>query len=89
MSSWLRKYDRNPKLIVTSTQLEYESLFDEEYIFASNMVERAIDESKVAQALLYMAMNIIAAWRNTDNCRDTQLYRRSGGVQDTGSYRDG
>ena len=32
MSSWLRKYDRNPKLIVTSTQLEYESLFDEGYV---------------------------------------------------------
>ena len=31
MSSWLRKYDRNPKLIVTSTQLEYESLFDKGY----------------------------------------------------------
>ena len=45
------------------------ALFDEEYIFASNMVERAIDESKVAQALLYMAMNIIAAWRNTDICQ--------------------
>ncbi len=45
------------------------ALFDEEYIFASNMVERAIEDSKVAQALLYMAMNIIAAWRNIDICR--------------------
>ena len=38
MSSWLRKYDRNPKLIVTSTQLEYESLFDEGYNYGDNVI---------------------------------------------------
>lgn len=39
MSSWLRKYDRNPKLIVTSTQLEYESLFDEGYNYGDKVVQ--------------------------------------------------
>lgn len=39
MSSWLRKYDRNPKLIVTSTQLEYESLFDEGYNYGNNVIQ--------------------------------------------------
>lgn len=39
MSSWLRKYDRNPKLIVTSTQLEYESLFDEGYNYSDKVVQ--------------------------------------------------
>lgn len=39
MSSWLRKYDRNPKLIVTSTQLEYESLFDEGYNYGDNVIQ--------------------------------------------------
>ena len=38
MSSWLRKYDRNPKLIVTSTQLEYESLFDEGYNYGDKVI---------------------------------------------------
>lgn len=39
MSSWLRKYDRNPKLIVTSTQLEYESLFDEGYNYGDKVIQ--------------------------------------------------
>ena len=39
MSSWLRKYDRNPKLIVSSTQLEYESLFDEEYNYKDGEIQ--------------------------------------------------
>ncbi|MBQ2635345.1 MAG: CDP-glycerol glycerophosphotransferase family protein [Methanobrevibacter sp.] len=39
MSSWLRKYDRNPKLIVTSTQLEYESLFDEGYNYSDKVIQ--------------------------------------------------
>ena len=39
MSSWLRKYDRNPKLIVTSTQLEYESLFDEGYFYGEDVIQ--------------------------------------------------
>ena len=39
MSSWLRKYDRNPKLIVTSTQLEYESLFDEGYNYGEDVIQ--------------------------------------------------
>lgn len=39
MSSWLRKYDRNPKLIVTSTQMEYESLFDEGYNYGDKVIQ--------------------------------------------------
>ena len=39
MSSWLRKYDRNPKLIVSSTQLEYESLFDEGYYYGEDVIQ--------------------------------------------------
>ena len=39
MSSWLRKYDRNPKLIVTSAQLEYESLFDEGYYYDEDVIQ--------------------------------------------------
>lgn len=39
MSSWLRKYDRNPKLIVCSTQLEYESLFDEGYFYGEDVIQ--------------------------------------------------
>lgn len=39
MSSWLRKYDRNPNLIVTSTQLEYESLFDEGYFYDRDVIQ--------------------------------------------------
>lgn len=39
MSSWLRKYDRNPKLIVTSTQLEYESLFDKGYNYGDKVIQ--------------------------------------------------
>lgn len=39
MSTWLRKYDRNPKLIVTSTQLEYDSLFDEGYFYDEGVVQ--------------------------------------------------
>ena len=39
MSSWLRKYDRNPKLIVTSAQLEYESLFDEGYNYGDDVIQ--------------------------------------------------
>ena len=39
MSSWLRKYDRNPKLIVSSTQLEYESLFDEGYYYDKDVIQ--------------------------------------------------
>ena len=39
MSSWLRKYDRNPNLIVSSTHLEYESLFDEGYFYDKNTIQ--------------------------------------------------
>ena len=39
MSSWLRKYDRNPKLIVSSTQKEYESLFDEGYYYSNQVIQ--------------------------------------------------
>lgn len=39
MSSWLRKYDRNPKLIVTSTPLEYKSLFDEGYNYGDKVIQ--------------------------------------------------
>ncbi|MBQ2666049.1 CDP-glycerol glycerophosphotransferase family protein [Methanobrevibacter sp.] len=39
MSSWLRKYDRNPKLIVTSTELEYKSLFDEGYNYGDKVIQ--------------------------------------------------
>lgn len=39
MSTWLRKYDRNPKLIVTSTDLEYNSLFDEGYYYDRDVVQ--------------------------------------------------
>ena len=39
MSSWLRKYDRNPKLIVTSTELEYNSLFDEGYNYGKDVIQ--------------------------------------------------
>lgn len=39
MSSWLRKYDRNPNLIVSSTQLEYESLFDEGYFYDREVIQ--------------------------------------------------
>lgn len=39
MSSWLRKYDRNPNLIVTSTQLEYDSLFDEGYFYDRDVIQ--------------------------------------------------
>ena len=39
MSSWLRKYDRNPKLIVTSTELEYKSLFDEGYNYGTDVIQ--------------------------------------------------
>jgi CDP-glycerol glycerophosphotransferase (TagB/SpsB family) len=39
MSSWLRKYDRNPKLIVTSTQGEYESMFDEGYFYDEDVIQ--------------------------------------------------
>ena len=39
MASWLRKYDRNPKLIVISTQLEYESLFDEGYNYDEDVIQ--------------------------------------------------
>lgn len=39
ISTWLRKYDRNPKLIVTSTNLEYESLFDEGYFYDKETVQ--------------------------------------------------
>ena len=39
MSSWLRKYDRNPKLIVTSAQKEYESLFDEGYFYDNDAIQ--------------------------------------------------
>ena len=39
MSTWLRKYDRNPKLIVTSTQMEYDSLFDEGYFYDEDVVQ--------------------------------------------------
>lgn len=39
MSSWLRKYDRNPKLIVSSTELEYKSLFDEGYTYGDKVIQ--------------------------------------------------
>lgn len=39
MSSWLRKYDRNPKLIVSTTQLEYKSLFDEGYNYGDKIIQ--------------------------------------------------
>lgn len=39
MSSWLRKYDRNPKLIVTSAQLEYDSLFDDGYNYGDDVIQ--------------------------------------------------
>lgn len=39
MSSWLRKYDRNPKLIVSTTKLEYESLFDEGYNYGDKVIQ--------------------------------------------------
>ena len=66
MSSWLRKYDRNPKLIVSSTQKEYESLFDEGYFYSDKVIQLLglprydnLDNSGLKKQIV-----IMPTWRN-------------------------
>lgn len=82
MSSWLRKYDRNPKLIVTSAQLEYESLFDEGYNYDEDVVQLLglprydnLDNKGLKKQIV-----IMPTWRNflTDegDVLNSQLFQR-------------
>ena len=66
MSSWLRKYDRNPKLIVSTTELEYESLFDEGYNYGDKVIQLLglprydnLDNSGLKKQIV-----IMPTWRN-------------------------
>ena len=66
MSSWLRKYDRNPKLIVSSTKDEYESLFDEGYNYGDKVIQLLglprydnLDNSGLKKQIV-----IMPTWRN-------------------------
>lgn len=75
MSSWLRKYDRNPKLIVTSTQLEYESLFDEGYHYDEDVIQLLglprydnLSNENVKKQIV-----IMPTWRNYIESRDDLL----------------
>jgi len=82
MSSWLRKYDRNPKLIVTSAQKEYESLFDEGYNYGSDVIQLLglprydnLDSRNLKRQIV-----IMPTWRNyiTDNkeLTDSEYFKR-------------
>ena len=66
MSSWLRKYDRNPKLIVSSTIPEYKSLFDEGYNYGDKVIQLLglprydnLDNSGLKKQIV-----IMPTWRN-------------------------
>ena len=82
MSSWLRKYDRNPKLIVTSTQREYESLFDEGYFYDEDVIQLLglprydnLTNENVKKQIV-----IMPTWRNYiesgDDLLDSQYFKR-------------
>ena len=67
MSSWLRKYDRNPKLIVTSTDLEYESLFNTEGYFYNREVIQLLGLPRydnLDNKYLRRQIIIMPTWRN-------------------------
>lgn len=82
MSSWLRKYDRNPKLIVSSTQKEYESLFDEGYFYSDKVIQLLglprydnLDNSGLKKQIV-----IMPTWRNyitdADELVSSEYFRR-------------
>ena len=82
MSSWLRKYDRNPKLIVSSAQGEYESLFDEGYFYSDKVIQLLglprydnLDNSGLKKQIV-----IMPTWRNyiTNEAEltDSEYFRR-------------
>ncbi|WP_458457006.1 CDP-glycerol glycerophosphotransferase family protein [Methanobrevibacter sp.] len=67
MSSWLRKYDRNPKLIVTSTDLEYESLFNNEGYYYNRDVVQLLGLPRydnLDNKYLRRQIIIMPTWRN-------------------------
>ena len=82
MSSWLRKYDRNPKLIVSSTQKEYESLFDEGYFYSDKVIQLLglprydnLDNSGLKKQIV-----IMPTWRNyitnDEELTDSEYFKR-------------
>lgn len=82
MSSWLRKYDRNPKLIVTSTRKEYESMFDEGYFYSDKVIQLLglprydnLDNSGLKKQIV-----IMPTWRNyiknSDELLNSQYFER-------------
>ncbi len=76
MSTWLRKYDRNPKLIVTSNDLEYESLFDEGYFYDHEVIQilgLPRYDNLENDYLNKKQIIIMPSWRNYLNDRETFL----------------
>lgn len=82
MSTWLRKYDRNPKLIVTSSQMEYDSLFDERYFYDKEVIQILglprydnLEDIDFKKEIL-----IIPSWRNYLNDEESfinsEFYKR-------------
>lgn len=82
MSSWLAKFDRNPKLIVSSTQPEYESLFDEGYNYGDKVIQLLglprydnLDSRGLKKQIV-----IMPTWRNylksKDDLIDSEYFRR-------------
>jgi hypothetical protein len=82
MSSWLCKYDRNPKLIVSSTKDEYESLFDEGYNYGDKVIQLLglprydnLDNSGLKRQIV-----IMPTWRNyitnKEELLDSEYFRR-------------
>lgn len=82
MSSWLRKYDRNPKLIVSSTQLEYESLFDEGYYYGEDVIQLLglPRYDNLTNENLKKQIVIMPTWRNyitsSDELLNSEYFKR-------------
>ena len=72
MSGWLRKYDRNPNLIVSSTQLEYDSLFDEGYFYDRNVIQilGLPRYDNLNNEGLKKQIVIMPSWRNYLTCEE-------------------
>lgn len=75
MSEWLRKYDRNPNLIVSSTQLEYDSLFDEGYFYDRNVIQLLglPRYDNLNNKGLKKQIVIMPSWRNYLTCEEEVL----------------
>ena len=75
MSEWLRKYDRNPNLIVSSTQLEYDSLFDEGYFYDRNVIQLLglPRYDNLNNRGLKKQIVIMPSWRNYLTCEEDVL----------------